>query len=133
MSAADSMPGDDMSQADFEDALERVSESDRKWFEATPGRQFRLRPIDPATEIAPGDVYYPGARTVVAQIQEGFRMRWPFRRVHEALREDSDENAAVLLSHYFFTRSDGTATTALQHVREARRAMEEESRGPTEC
>ena len=121
--APNSMPGDDMSQADFEAALDRISEDDRKWFEANQGRRFRLRPIDPTTEIAPGNTYYAGARTVVAQIQEGFRMRWPFKRVNAELREDSDENAAVLLSHYSFARSDGTVTTALHLVREARRDL----------
>jgi hypothetical protein len=110
-----------MTEPEFEDAIERVSEGDRKWFEANPGRQFRVRPVDHATEIAPGDAYYPGARTVVAQIEEGVRLRCPFGRVSETLREDTDENAAVLLGRWFITRKDGTQMTALHHVHHLQR------------
>jgi hypothetical protein len=119
------MPGGDMPKSEFEDALEGISECDRKWFEAHPGRQFRIRPIDHSTEFAPGEIYYPGARTVVAQIERGVRTRWPFRQVHEALREDTDQNAAVLLSHSSFALKNGTATTVLHFVRDLQRKAQE--------
>ena len=117
--------GDDMTKTEFEDALERVSEGDREWFKVNPDRQFHIRPIDRDTEFVPGEIYYPGARTVVAQIEEGIRTRWPFRQVNEALREDTDENAAVLLRHRFLTLNDGSMTTALRHVR----GLQRESQG----
>ena len=65
------------------------------------------------------------ARTVVAQIERGVRTRWPFRQVHEALREDTDQNAAVLLSHSSFALKNGTATTVLHFVRDLQRKAQE--------
>ena len=116
-----SWPGADLTKTEFEDAHDRISEDDREWFETNPDRQFRIRPIDRDTEIIPGEINYPGARTVVAQIEEGVRLRCPFRQVNEALRNDTDENAAVLLGRWFITRKDGTQATALHHVHHLQR------------
>jgi hypothetical protein len=56
-------------------ALRRLSEDDRRWFEARPGREFRLRKPAPR-EL--GMMQAQGASHVlVRQVQPGFRMRLP--------------------------------------------------------
>ena len=120
-----SWPGADLTKTEFEDAHDRISEDDREWFEANPGRQFHIRPVDHSTEFAPGEIYYPGARTVVAQIEDGVRTRWPYRQVSKVLRGDTDENAALLLSHSPFTLKNGAVTTVLHFVRDLQRNVQE--------
>ncbi len=96
-SASDVEAARERVSADFKDALERVSADDKAFFEANPERRYRVRPVDPVAEKTPGEVYYPGARTVVTKIKHDVRLRTVYPKTPPELREDTDENAESLL------------------------------------
>jgi hypothetical protein len=70
-----------MSTSDAPDAaLEAASEDDQAWFEANPGRSYRVRPqipgewtVDALNRLPQGQLWF----TAVYQVKPGVRMRLP--------------------------------------------------------
>jgi hypothetical protein len=77
-------------------ALEAVTDADRAWFEAHPGRRYRLR-LTELAELLPGEVIGPGSRMVVWQAAEGVRFRLRVGRPPLRLRHDTDRCCRELI------------------------------------
>jgi hypothetical protein len=76
--------------------LEAVTDADRAWFEAYPGRRYHLRPTALA-ELLPGEAIGPGSRMVVWQAAEGVRFRLRVGRPPLRLRHDTDRCCRELI------------------------------------
>jgi hypothetical protein len=84
-------------------ALEAASENDRSWFEANPGRAYRVRPqilgewpAGALNRLPQGQIWY----TVVHQVSPGVRMRLPI------LLEAEPEPGERAASHLFASATE---------------------------
>jgi hypothetical protein len=95
-------------------ALETISDGDREWFLANPGRAYRLRPISEAERASyPGKPPDVGVCTyiIVRQIRPGIRMRvyfdaYPFHRPENF----SDDACAMLFDEIKTKRAEVSET-----------------------
>jgi len=83
-------------------AIDIVSDADREWFAANPGRKFRLRPsatVEIVFHICCGlnEDFGSNAYTLVRQIEPGSRLRLPFRTQAIHRPEHYGENACATL------------------------------------